>query len=281
MIYYINENSNYDIPIDRMVINTINDINELYIDYIQQSYIITESAIPEKIKSTLRGIFERLKKFISNIIDKIRQVIIKGRGKALLEKIKNIKKNKSVKESSINESNDESLYIYTERDFKYILSIIDEADDAVQVLCDYIDEDEKRLLDTRQKLKDVDTFISHSANPRTKIGHTDLNELEKLTKSTIDLVDSILGKMNAIKGRIDSDMPQIEYNIKRAQGKDPDLPPTKDSDIILPYLKSCKELSNDLIVLITTITKQSLEMYNHNLQILSKLTLMHVRHGFD
>lgn len=281
MIYYINENSNYDIPIDRMVINTINDINELYIDYIQQSYIITESAIPEKIKSTLRGIFERLKKFISNIIDKIRQVIIKGRGKALLEKIKNIKKNKSVKESSINESNDESLYIYTERDFKYILSIIDEADDAVQVLCDYIDEDEKRLSDTRQKLKDVDTFISHSANPRTKIGHTDLNELEKLTKSTIDLVDSILGKMNAIKGRIDSDMPQIEYNIKRAQGKDPDLPPTKDSDIILPYLKSCKELSNDLIVLITTITKQSLEMYNHNLQILSKLTLMHVRHGFD
>ena len=286
MIYYINENKNEYKSIDYVFIESINNINNLYTDYLEESSYLIESNIKEKIKSAIAKLWENIKNFFSTIITKIRQIIAKGRGKALLEKIKNAKNNKqsSTKESAILEDAGSSEYIYTNRDFDYILDLTKAASDAVSI-SGINSNGEKYARDpgkddvnnAKQVIKDIDTFISHSANKRTKVDENDsLDKLEGLVKDTINKMDSIFEKLNAVQRDCKKVLQQAN-NVD--DWTDIDINNTNDEvkSILKERLKAYTDAMSDVTSIIYPISKQLIEMYNHNINILSRLVSKHIQ----
>ena len=287
MIYYINENKNEYKSIDYVFIESINNINNLYTDYLEESSYLIESNIKEKIKSAIAKLWENIKNFFSTIITKIRQIIAKGRGKALLEKIKNAKNNKqsSTKESAILEDAGSSEYIYTNRDFDYILDLTKAASDAVSI-SGINSNGEKYARDpgkddvnnAKQVIKDIDTFISHSANKRTKVDENDsLDKLEGLVKDTINKMDSIFEKLNAVQRDCKKVLQQAN-NVD--DWTDIDINNTYDDEaksILKERLKAYTDAMNDVTSIIYPISKQLIEMYNHNINTLSRLVSKHIQ----
>lgn len=287
MIYYINENKNEYKSIDYVFIESINNINNLYTDYLEESSYLIESNIKEKIKSAIAKLWENIKNFFSTIITKIRQIIAKGKGKALLEKIKNAKNNKqsSTKESAILEDAGSSEYIYTNRDFDYILDLTKAASDAVSI-SGINSNGEKYARDpgkddvnnAKQVIKDIDTFILHSANKRTKVDENDsLDKLEGLVKDTINKMDSIFEKLNAVQ----RDCKKV---LQRANNVDDwteiDINNTYNDEaksILKERLKAYTDAMNDVTSIIYPISKQLIEMYNHNINTLSRLVSKHIQ----
>lgn len=287
MIYYINENKNEYKSIDYVFIESINNINNLYTDYLEESSYLIESNIKEKIKSAIAKLWENIKNFFSTIITKIRQIIAKGKGKALLEKIKNAKNNKqsSTKESTILEDAGSSEYIYTNRDFDYILDLTKAASDAVSI-SGINSNGEKYARDpgkddvnnAKQVIKDIDTFISHSANKRTKVDENDsLDKLEGLVKDTINKMDSIFEKLNAVQRDCKKVLQQANNVDDWTEIDINDTYNDEAKSILKERLKAYTDAMNDVTSIIYPISKQLIEMYNHNINTLSRLVSKHIQ----
>ena len=95
MIYYINENSKYDIF--ELAINTINDIDNLYINFVEESYITDEGSDKEsmvsKFAKTIASIFKKIGKFFADLVKKIRDIVNGHKNKRYANMIKNMDKN--------------------------------------------------------------------------------------------------------------------------------------------------------------------------------------------
>ena len=287
MIYYINENKNEYKSIDSAFIESINSINNLYIDYLQESSYLIESNIKEKIKSVIAKLWEKIKNFFSTIISKIRQIIAKGKAKALLEKIKNAKNKKrsSTEESAILEDAESAEYIYTNRDFDYILDLTKVASNAVSILGTNNNGEaysrnpgKDDVNNAKQVIEDIETFISHSANKRTKVDEYDsLDKLEGLAKDTVDKLGSIFEKLNAVQ----KDCKKVLQNANKVDDwTSIDIDNTDDDEvksILNERLKAYTDAMNEVTSIIYTIVKQLSEMYIHNINTLSRLVSKHIQ----
>ena len=107
MIYYINENKEYDIF--ESTINAINDIDNLYIDFVQESYVtITEEnsdkeSIASTFAKTIANIFKRIGTFFAELAKKVKNIINKYKSKYQESIIKIKNKNAGDLNASISE----------------------------------------------------------------------------------------------------------------------------------------------------------------------------------